>query len=304
MIRKLVQHGPSTLITSLPANWIKKQKLKRGDEIEFTEIDKGLLITNNRKKEKLSIKIHLHKCDERYIRMIVGNSYRGGVDIIELTYDDSKCFDMIQKIVDDYILGFEVITKTQKSCRIENLTVPTEDKFKILLRRIFYIIKDASDVLRKDINAQNFKSAEYIFSVSQKLGKYDNFCKRNIFIKRFEDESSYFNFLLCNYLMISQRSIYYLYKHFANKSLKIPKDVQALADNIVDLNNLIYSSYFQKDHDKILKAVSINSNIVYQKGPALLKKHKGELNILIHYLMDLTRNLYLTLSPTLGIIVK
>lgn len=43
--RKLVKHGPSTIITSLPSKWIKNNNFKAGDTIKIVEINNKLVIS-------------------------------------------------------------------------------------------------------------------------------------------------------------------------------------------------------------------------------------------------------------------
>ena len=43
MKRKVVQHGPSSLIVSLPNEWIKKNKIKKGDNLDVNIIGKSIL---------------------------------------------------------------------------------------------------------------------------------------------------------------------------------------------------------------------------------------------------------------------
>ena len=64
MIRRLIKAGPISLATSLPVEWIKKNKLKAGSEIKIQENQNTLTISSQIEAADNSIKI---KYDELLI---------------------------------------------------------------------------------------------------------------------------------------------------------------------------------------------------------------------------------------------
>lgn len=51
-VRKLIKSGPSTLVVSLPVNWIKQNKLKQGDSVFLEGISRGIMINPSSRKAK------------------------------------------------------------------------------------------------------------------------------------------------------------------------------------------------------------------------------------------------------------
>ena len=57
MIRKLIQISPSTTVVSLPAAWIKKNKLSKKSEVKLEESDNRIIISSSESKsEKQPVK--------------------------------------------------------------------------------------------------------------------------------------------------------------------------------------------------------------------------------------------------------
>jgi len=82
MQRKLNQVGSGTLTVSLPSKWSKKNKLKKSDELEVTEIDNKLILSLDRQKQKtIDISLSKEKSDSdtaKFVRSVLGRHYRYG----------------------------------------------------------------------------------------------------------------------------------------------------------------------------------------------------------------------------------
>ena len=52
MKRKLVKQGTTTLMISLPSKWLKNNALNKGDEIEISDDQNGLIITKGAAKQQ------------------------------------------------------------------------------------------------------------------------------------------------------------------------------------------------------------------------------------------------------------
>jgi hypothetical protein len=302
MIRKLVQHGPSTLITSLPSKWIKKNNLTSGNEIIINEVGNDIIISTSLKQiEKQSINVQLESETETYIRMVLINAYRSGCDILNVKFSTKSQFKTIQSIIDNYILGFEITSYTENSCVIENLTSPTEDKLDVILRRIFLLVKESLTLLEKDFVDKKINNFSEFLKMTYKIGQYDNFCKRNFSKKIFEREEAHFIWVLSNYLLQAQHSLKHLYDRLNLNGIISSQNIIDYITKAKNLLELLYLGYFEKDSKKIAVLNDIYSELQYSLGHNLILNEKDK--ITAHYLNEFVRNIYSASSPVLATII-
>ena len=68
MKRKVVKHGPSTLIISIPSGWAKKYSVKQGDELDVDEQGSRLIIDNKGEKQLPEINMDISGLKPKMIR--------------------------------------------------------------------------------------------------------------------------------------------------------------------------------------------------------------------------------------------
>ena len=146
MLRKIVQHGPATLTLSLPSGWAKKWGIKKGAELEVEEFGKELRIkadkipTTNEKKE-LALG-NLNRAGKSYLT----SAYRQGFDEISLSYDDPNFYLVIQKLVANDLIGFEVTERGLNNCIIKDLTGYNKNEFENSLNRIWFLVLEQDEM--------------------------------------------------------------------------------------------------------------------------------------------------------------
>lgn len=250
MKRKVVLHGPSTLTISLPANWVKKFNIKKGEELDVVEHGKELRInTNSITFEKKQIDLENL---ERLGRSYVTSSYRQGYDEIDFTYGDSNYIKTIQNIITRETTGFEIIRQYGNSCTIKDLTGHSRDEFNTALRRIWLLLLDLSNESLVAIKKNNPKELKNIKLMDYSINKFSNYCLR-ILIKK-----SHYDFKktpLYYYFVKSLEEIADQYKdlcNFHSENLKkIDKDLLELFDKTNSHLNSLYELFYKYDKQKI-----------------------------------------------------
>ncbi len=137
MRRKLVKIGESTLMLSLPREWVIANNLHKGDELEVEmDQDKLYVWSDSRvRKEKLSMDVTRFR--ESLPRLLY-SLYRMGVDELELKSNDPKLIDTVKSIIWKETAGFEIIDHDASHCKIVCVSGKMED-FQNILRRLFLV---------------------------------------------------------------------------------------------------------------------------------------------------------------------
>ncbi len=305
MNRKLVKHGPSTLMVSLPRKWIKKNELEKGVELNIEEHDNVLMLSTGKiVKEKKETFVNIEVNDERYIRIVLNNTFRMGFDKVKVNFKARNVFNVVQDVVDHHLLGFEITKKELDYCIIENITEPTKDKSSILLKRMFMIIKDSLNVLEEDMKKNEFENMKVIKQHTSKLGQYDNFCRRSITKGIFIEKNSNFYWSLYRELLFIQRDMFYLYKYLSEEKIKISKETIELIQETKVMFNDLFELFYKKDIKKMMEVNKRFKKIHFGEIYELLSKNKGKENVIIFYLGKLVRKINLCTSPEFSIVFQ
>ena len=299
MKRKLVQQGAATLMVSLPLKWIKHSNLKKGDEIDIQEQDNKLVLSEEEVKIKKETEIKLTQRTEAPIRFLIISLYRAGYEKITVHFSEENQFQIINKTIKDYLVGFDVIAKKKDSCVIENMTEPSPDQFDIILQKILYNIKAMIEATIERLEAKR-PIMEYK-EILQKIHQYDNFCRRTITRQRQEKAVYYWNFL--SVVIHNSRDLYNLNKFLDNKkSIKASRETINLLKDSIELIQMIIKAYQKKDI-KELEEVDEKKNKLISRGFEILKKTRGDEAEIIHYAITSIRNLFRATSPLLGLLL-
>ncbi len=137
MKRKLIKIGSSTLLLSMPREWVVANNLSKGDEIELaTDTDKLTIWCNSKlKKEKLVLDISGF---EAMLSRLIYAIYRSGIDQVEMRSDNPALIDKIKSVIWKEAVGYEIIDQGKNSCTVVNVSGKIED-FHNIMRRLFMV---------------------------------------------------------------------------------------------------------------------------------------------------------------------
>jgi len=281
MRRKLVKQGSATMMISLPSKWIKQNNLDKGDEINLEE-DEGNLKISAIENKKKQIQINISTLTESSTRTLITSAYRLGYDYVIVNYQNSESLELIKKIVDNNLLGFEIITVEKNKCIIENITEPSIEQFENILSKVFLNIES---LFESAIN----QTKEYEL-IENKIIQFDNFCRRVITKKGNLLEDSFHSSI-----NRGQREIYHLIK--LNQKLK-PETINLIKES-QEIFFLLKESYIKKDIKLIEKL-----HETYKNFEKKIKNHFQKEQIAIHNILSATRQFYLATSPLTGMLLK
>ena len=263
MKRKVVKLGPSTAVISLPSKWTTRTNVKPGDEIEVTEEDNKLIIQTNAPKQKKETTIEVTKLAEQDLEPTLTHVYRHGFDIIKFQNCSKEAQERIQKHTSDLLLGFEV-TKEGKETIIENIAEPTDEKFHVLLRRSFLIIKEMIE-----LHKEGYTDIEKAIDFRKRQDKYILFCRRILLRQKKEAMAEW---SLLTFLWHINHALFYFYQYCHKK--KIKKTDSKLLTELEKYFELYYNAYYKKDIELVHEILLKKEEYHFGKIITLLEKGK------------------------------
>jgi len=179
MKRKVVQHGPSTLIISLPSNWIKKNDVKKGDELEVKEEGKNIIVSKDDILQDNSITKDVTNFDPILVNTFLVRAYQKGYDKIHLIHNNLEVLKKIQTKTLE-LIGYEIIEQNNKYCIIQSISSHIELDFDNSLRKAFIITKQMLEIAVKAYQEKDNPTLEGLQIMDLEVNRFCNFCLRQI----------------------------------------------------------------------------------------------------------------------------
>ena len=236
MKRRLVQQGAATMMVSLPAKWIKQNGLKKGDEVEISPEASSLVIGVEQSKLIKEANVKLTSNTETSVRTFIANLYRIGYDIITVNYDNNIVYPIIENVVNNQLLGFEITEKGDNFVKIENITEPDNERYDTIFNRILFNIQEVLDSVENNSN---------IDRTEQKIKQLDNFCRR-VLVKKNEESSSPL-WVFHAQMDHAQRDIYHLTNYLKKNKSKLTSEEKEILEMVKDIFSDVKKGYLKKD---------------------------------------------------------
>ena len=186
--RKVVKHGPSTMIISLPNEWVKEQGIEKGMELNVDQKDNNLIISTTSTKGTKEIEVDISGMTRDLIVFYLRTIYRRGYDQVRLTFKEPKCTNYREKRNDltisiihgevDNLIGYEIIEQKERSCTITDVSEDSGKNFENIIRKVFLII---DQTFQDIITAVKNKDDVLLQTVSHKhdtISKFLNYSMR------------------------------------------------------------------------------------------------------------------------------
>ena len=163
MIRKLIKQGSTSLVVSLPIEWIRSNKLTVGDEVEIFPQEYALAIRTKGEKKVMKCVLNVDSVDEMSLYVNLLNLYRKGFDEVKIISNSNKIMDFetnkhintlksVQQWLSRFI-GWEIIT--QDPIVIKDITGESSEDPEKLLKRVFFLLNSFVDEEIAAINNKN-----------------------------------------------------------------------------------------------------------------------------------------------------
>lgn len=302
MERKIIRQGGGGYTVYLPKKWVTGKGLKEGDLIGVEESKNNLIFsTEVRKKKEKTIRITLENKED--IEVILTHLYRRGFDTIHLEGLDREFNKKVKKIVEDLLLGFEITSKTENKCTIENISEPTGQKYEALLTKVFLIIQEIQDLVIEDLESGKFQNIEEVKDSKKNGDKFLLFCRR-ILTKEKQELDATIEWEMLTFLMHINHSYFYLYDYLKDNKIQDKQEVLSLLRALKDYFSLYEKAYVEKNISYIHKINQGKKKYQFGRCIEALSSGKGKANPALSYIREIFRLIQVGASPLLVQIIE
>ena len=300
MKRKIIKLGQATYVASLPSKWIRENQLEKGDYLDVEEEDNSLVLRTKKKLKFSEARIDVTSYKNKNIGNILNQTYRKGFDKVHVKYKTQEQFNEISRLTRETLLGFDIVEQNENYCLLANIAEPGEDKFEVLLRKLFLSIKHEATEIIDELRKGNSSEMQKRNEIKNSIDKYTNIIRRMIIKYQIHgNKNSYLLFYSTSLLSLIHHAYYYMYKYAHDKD-KLSKTTFGILDDSVKLFDEYYRAFYKKDlnitHDLIMKKVEL----VDKEGYKLLEKSKGHESVVLYHTLEAVRLIQMASTVIFG----
>jgi phosphate uptake regulator len=175
--RKVQKVGYSTLIVSLPKDWVEEVSLKQGDIVSFRrESDGGITVypglTRERENHRYIIDADLCDGPNLLTRIITAN-YLTGHDTIQITSKKELSSRHLEEVraVSRRLTGLGIVEQTLKSVTLQSFVDPTKFPIYGLMRRLQIILSSMLEQAVKSVVEGRIAMADEVLHMEEEADR-------------------------------------------------------------------------------------------------------------------------------------
>ena len=306
--RKIVKHGPSSYIVSLPLPWIKRNNLTKGDEVLVNEVNNSIIIDAKETKAVEIVKSASFDVSEvkemttRYIHAL----YKKGIDIVTIKYETHDQFDQIQASLGKESIGYEIVESTDKKCVIKRITHLAKE-FKMVLRQAFLVTLALSEETYKAICDKNYPQLRNIMILEESNNKFTTYCRCHINtygVEEYSNEGPLYAILETMENIADEYK--YICQYLMNKpvSLKLNPVITDLFVTINDSLRLFYEHFYKQDFRKILQIHDNRKKVLNTLNEKVKKLDNMDDARMYHHVLSLNKLIFSLIDPSFVLTIE
>lgn len=302
--RRLISFGKTSFVTSIPKSWVTKNHLKKGDLVALDEKEGNLILSpesnfHEKEIEVKDLKINnLGIMTSRYIHAL----YKKGIDEIDISFDDPKLIEQVQKSLGKEVIGYEIIEQKSTKCVIKNISGGLEG-FDQIMRRMFLMLIAMADESLSALENKDFVRMPSIALLEESNNRFTTSCRRilnkNGYKKGKVGPIYYIIEDLENLADEYKYLCYYLHSLKDKNNVKIGKD---MIDDFKEVNELLrtfYDMYYKFDNNHVVKIGESRKKLI-DKFLKIIETGKNPIErVIAHHLLVITQKLFCFTGPFL-----
>lgn len=274
-----------TMVISLPADWVKKYGIKKGEEIDVEEKGRNILISTKKGYELHKIRIDISDLDAQVIKWTLSAIQKSGYDEIEVIYNSKEQLNIIEGMIKDVMMGYEITEQSEKRCLIKVISQGLEAEFDNTLRRIFLVTLAMAEEGLIAIKKGNYDQLDEIIQKEITNNKLTNFCEMLINKSGFKDQKKVTFIYLIVWLLESVADDYRdMYKYLmTKKKFKLDKDILSIYEQTNKMLQMYYSVFYNPDNSKMVQVNKGCKDIAEKIYTTAKNRKPEEMTILIFF---------------------
>lgn len=258
MRRKLVKQGKAALTLTLPSEWISKNNLQQGDEVEVIESYNSLNVMAEKRASSMELKVDLSGLPPRLVDIFLTRAYERGYDKMTIKYDSDQLVIIKDKVAE--LIGFEILNVEKIFLEIHTISSDLNLDFNTMLKRAFLILMDMAKTCEDSWKKSNAKELENVVYQDLDVNKFTYYCLRSLNkspkLMTFGRSALYFQIEELEDLGDELKNLAMILS-----KLKFEKNINSILVKFNELFKLCHESYYSPGREKAIKTHEIGEEL-------------------------------------------
>lgn len=171
--------GGKTYVLSLPARWIKKYQIQKGEELDVEEQDNAIVVRTEKVPAGKETEVDFSDLERMFDRGMSA-LYKAGCNRVKITYRNRDQLRRIEAALQKMHLGFGITRQGEGYVVIESFTDVKADEFPNALRRFFYSLEVMNQDLARALTTHDAEALRGIIARDEENNKIADMCRRII----------------------------------------------------------------------------------------------------------------------------
>jgi len=251
MKRKLVRMGAHSYMSAIPKKWIEKHNLKKGDHVNFTEVDNKLILTSTAEIYERKTEITIDYPNVIVWRMLQP-VYTSGYDEVKINFKDPNTLKKIEELM-NILIGFEIIETNPKYVIVKSVSKQFDEDIQPILKRTWQIFKQSALIVENAFKNKDKTRLNEVHALEQTINKYTMLMKR--IINRTGYKYPHYTYMMIVFLELASNHYEYIRRHFdyypkARIKKEYYNEIKKVNKLLFDVYDLQYN-YTQEKFNKI-----------------------------------------------------
>jgi len=199
-------------------------------------------------------------------------------------------------------LGFEITEKSARSCVVENISEPTEEKYEVMLKKIFFINNEMIEVILNDFENGDFKNSGEIDEMKKLQDKLILFCRRLVIADKY-DKHQVLSWELLTFLMHISHSLSYFYSYAEKHKIKKDNGLIKMLKALGEYFELYRAAFYQEDIRSVHRINTLKKKYQFGQCLDMIERAHGKRAVAYCYLKDVFRLIQIGTSPILSKVI-
>lgn len=245
--------GGKTYVISLPAPWIKKYGIKKGEELDVEEQGGSIIITTPKgiatpKRFEMDITDF-----EPILPKTLANIYKNGYSEIFIKSSNPLLIKKVEDYFNKYFIGLEVVKQEKNSCLIKQIALTTTEEFDNILRRTFLSIISLQEKVLEGIKAKNKAILREAIEQDKLVNNMLALCKSLLNRRNYKDyKDTTYVYCLCEALQNIADEHKLIAEYILSHKLKIKQEIRDY-ETTIEIFKQFYEMYYKYEQQILIE---------------------------------------------------
>ncbi len=287
MKRRIIKQANQAYTLTLPIEWVRKNKLDAGSEVDVKENEKNLIVSSEGETEYKKIKIKFKEINGKIVRLYILALYSKGFDEITIESEKEISSEITNAI--NNTIGFALISQDENVYVIKDINSGNYQHLDEIFKRVFQMVLLFYDSAMNDIFGKEDEKVESLMMRDREVNKFCLFLQRAINKSSYPDvvnSRALFSYSYC--LEKIGDEIERLWKTNIKNKIKKTKEFKVLTEMCREILGKSFDLYYRLSPEKIEEIYNYRDE--FREKTLDFKSSDKQLNRILRHILKIVED--------------